>query len=155
MFRVINLFSSFRDAAKERVQYVINEVRLVHCYFLQKQLHNLFVQKSRSSKEKVQIDAVFFRRIMAILKIIIPGIFSPEMGYVLLVAGALVTRSVCDIWMSQNATSIERLVLILLSYKFMLIKIVIIYSSIIGQSLPLFKKNLTSFVVAMPLVSSF
>ena len=103
----------------------------------------------------MQIDAVFFRRIMAILKIIIPGIFSPEMGYVLLVAGALVTRSVCDIWMIQNATSIERLVLILLSYKFMLIKMVIIYSSIIGQSLPLFKKNLTSFVVAMPLVSSF
>jgi len=52
---------------------------------------------------------------------------------VLLVAGALVTRSVCDIWMIQNATSIE--------------------SSIIGQSLPLFKKNLTSFIVAMPLIS--
>ncbi len=64
----------------------------------------------------MQVDAVFIRRIMSILKIIIPGIFSPEMGYVLLVAGALVTRSVCDIWMIQNATSIERLVLILLFF---------------------------------------
>nr|QST14993.1 ABCD3 protein [Diaphanosoma celebensis] len=103
-----------RDAAKERVQYVINE-------------------KSRLSKEKVQVDAVFLQRIFKILKIIIPGVFSPEMGYVLLVAGTLITRSVCDIWMIQNGTSIE--------------------SAIIGQSYPLFKQNLTSFVVAMPLIS--
>lgn len=103
-----------RDAAAERVQYVINE-------------------KARGSKERVQVDGVFAGRIAAILRIIIPGPLSPEMFYMLLVAASLVTRSVCDIWMIQNGTSIE--------------------SAIIGRSLPLFKKHLIGFVAAMPLIS--
>ena len=51
---------------------------------------------------------VFYRRIVAILKIIVPGLFTPEAGFMLLVAAALVSRSICDIWMIKNGTSIER-----------------------------------------------
>ncbi len=57
------------------------------------------------------IDGNFIRRIAAILKIIIPGVFSPEAGFMFLVAAALIARSVCDIWLIQNGTSIERLLL--------------------------------------------
>lgn len=56
------------------------------------------------------IDGTFIRRIAAILRIIIPGVFSPEAGFMVLVAAALVARSSCDIWMIQNSTSIERFV---------------------------------------------
>lgn len=103
-----------RAAAAERVQYVISE-------------------KNRRSAEKVAIDAVFFQRIKAILKIIIPGVFSAEAGFMLLVAAALVSRSICDIWMIQNGTSIE--------------------SAIIGRNAPLFKGHLARFMAAMPLIS--
>ena len=88
-FFVVFFCGLARDAAAERVQYVINE-------------------KARGSKERVQVDGVFAGRIAAILRIIIPGPLSPEMFYMLLVAASLVTRSVCDIWMIQNGTSIER-----------------------------------------------
>jgi len=103
-----------KAAAAERVQYVINE-------------------KSKRSSEKVQIDGVFFRRIVAILKIIVPGVFTPEAGFMLLVAAALVSRSICDIWMIKNGTSIE--------------------SAIIGRNIPLFKKYVGAFIAAMPLIS--
>jgi ATP-binding cassette subfamily D (ALD) protein 3 len=61
----------------------------------------------------VAIDGTFIKRIAAILRIIIPGVFSPEAGFMILVAAALVARSSCDIWMIQNSTSIERLFFII------------------------------------------
>ena len=67
-----------------------------------------WIQKSRKLAEKAQIDAVFLRKIKAILKIIVPGFFSPEAGFLLLVASSLIARSVCDVWLIQNSTSIER-----------------------------------------------
>ena len=68
-----------------------------------------FLQKNKRSGEKVAIDGTFFKRIFAILRIIIPGVFSAEAGFMFLVAGALISRSICDIWLIQNGTSIERL----------------------------------------------
>lgn len=103
-----------RAAAAERVQYVINE-------------------KNKRSAEKVAIDGTFIRRIAAILRIIIPGVFSPEAGFMVLVAAALVARSSCDIWMIQNSTSIE--------------------SAIIGRNFPLFKSYVMQFIAAMPMIS--
>ena len=57
------------------------------------------------------IDGTFIRRIAAILRIIIPGVFSPEAGFMFLVAAALIARSICDIWLIKNGTSIERLLM--------------------------------------------
>nr|CAH0104015.1 unnamed protein product [Daphnia galeata] len=103
-----------RAAAAERIQYVINE-------------------KNKRSAEKVAIDGTFIKRIAAILRIIIPGVFSPEAGFMILVAAALVARSSCDIWMIQNSTSIE--------------------SAIIGRNFPLFKSYVIQFIAAMPMIS--
>ena len=65
-------------------------------------------KKNRRSTEKVAIDGVFFGRMKDILRIIVPGIFSKEAGFMMLVAAALISRSICDIWLIQNGTSIER-----------------------------------------------
>lgn len=107
--KCFTLFSFvFRAAAAERIQYVINEVRISNIHVLQSNF-NIFSQKNKRSAEKVAIDGTFIKRIAAILRIIIPGVFSPEAGFMILVAAALVARSSCDIWMIQNSTSIERL----------------------------------------------
>lgn len=56
---------------------------------------------------KAQVNAVFFRRLYQLLKIGIPGILSPEFGYVFLVAFALVSRTLCDLWLIKKNTLIE------------------------------------------------
>ena len=47
------------------------------------------------------------RRLARLLKIIVPGVLTPEVGYLLLVAAMLVVRTYCDVWMIQNGTAIE------------------------------------------------
>ncbi|KAF6025465.1 ABCD3 [Bugula neritina] len=84
-------------------------------------------------RDKAAVDGVFFRRIMAILKILVPGWFTPEMGYLILVACSLMARTYCDVWMIQNGTAIE--------------------AAIIGRNKSLFLKHLMSYVYAMPLIS--
>lgn len=63
--------------------------------------------QKKKSKTKAQVDAVFFRELKKLLKIIIPGWFTAESSFCLLVAASLVARSFCDIWMIQNATLVE------------------------------------------------
>ena len=113
-----------------------------------------FLQKNKRSAEKVAIDGTFIKRIAAILRIIIPGVFSPEAGFMILVAAALVARSSCDIWMIQNSTSIERLILILKFYNFisLITKFLGCCSAIIGRNFPLFKSYVIQFIAAMPMV---
>lgn len=84
-------------------------------------------------KEKAAVDGVFFRKLLRILKIIIPGWLTPETGYLALVAASLIARTYCDVWMIHNGTSIER--------------------SIIGQDFAGFKTNLLALVYAMPFIS--
>ncbi|KAF8786587.1 ATP-binding cassette sub-family D member 3-like [Argiope bruennichi] len=99
------------------------EIDEVACAYAQKE----------GQKEKVQVDAKFFKQLKAILKIILPGIFSREALYVALIAGTLVGRTLCDIWMIHNGTVIER--------------------AIITQNVPLFRKSLEAFIIAMPMLS--
>ena len=56
---------------------------------------------------KAHVDAAFFRQLRQLLAIGIPGVFSAEAAYVLLIAGSLVARSMCDLWMIQAGTLIE------------------------------------------------
>ncbi|XP_059839922.1 ATP-binding cassette sub-family D member 3a [Hypanus sabinus] len=89
--------------------------------------------EKEGKKEKAVVDKVFFERIWRILKIIVPGMFSQESAYLLLIAVMLVARTYCDVWMIQNGTMIE--------------------SAIIGRSNKDFKRYLLNFVAAMPAIS--
>ncbi|XP_022087262.1 ATP-binding cassette sub-family D member 3-like isoform X1 [Acanthaster planci] len=87
----------------------------------------------KSQKDRAAVDLVFFKRLLQVLKVLIPGWFSAEVGYLALVAFALMARTYCDVWMIQNGTAIE--------------------SSIIGRDINLFKKYLLNFIYAMPAIS--
>ncbi|XP_060686558.1 ATP-binding cassette sub-family D member 3a isoform X2 [Hemiscyllium ocellatum] len=89
--------------------------------------------EKEGKKEKAVVDGVFFARIWRILKIMVPGMFSQESAYLVLIAVMLVARTYCDVWMIQNGTMIE--------------------SAIIGRSTKDFKKYLFNFVAAMPAIS--
>ncbi|XP_064604426.1 ATP-binding cassette sub-family D member 3-like [Liolophura sinensis] len=84
-------------------------------------------------KEKAAVDKVFFRRLLKILRILVPGWFTQEAWYMTIVALALVARTYCDVWMITNGTYIE--------------------SAIIGRDVELFKKYLFRFIYAMPGIS--
>jgi ATP-binding cassette subfamily D (ALD) protein 3 len=66
-----------------------------------------FFQKT-PQKAKVRVDAVFFRQLRHLLSIVIPGPFSSEIGFLLLVALSLIARSVCDLWFIHTVTYIEK-----------------------------------------------
>ncbi|KAF7392067.1 hypothetical protein HZH68_011610 [Vespula germanica] len=82
---------------------------------------------------KAQIDAVFLRQLYKLLTIGIPGILSTEFVFLLLIAGSLIARSMCDLWLINMSTLIE--------------------TSIITMNLALFKKLLLKFVFILPSVS--
>lgn len=85
------LFASFRRKARkveEEVQYLISE--------------------KKETIAKAHVDKRFFRNLIQLLKIVIPGWTSTEAGLLVLVAFSLVARSVCDLWMINNGTKIER-----------------------------------------------
>ncbi|KAH9504673.1 ATP-binding cassette sub- D member 3 [Bulinus truncatus] len=84
-------------------------------------------------KEKAVVNSVFFARLAKILKILIPGFFTIETVYLVMVALSLVARTYADVWMIQNGTSIE--------------------SSIIGRDAQQFKVLLFKFIYAMPVIS--
>jgi len=67
----------------------------------------MVLQKS-PQKMKARVDAVFFRQLCHLLSIVIPGPFSGEVGFLFLVAVALIARSVCDLWLIHTGTYIEK-----------------------------------------------
>ncbi|KAK7501139.1 hypothetical protein BaRGS_00007624 [Batillaria attramentaria] len=84
-------------------------------------------------KERAAVDGVFVRRLARILKILVPGWFTMEAWYLMLVAFSLIARTYADVWMIQNGTAIE--------------------SAIIGRDMALFKTHLFKFIYAMPVIS--
>lgn len=116
------LIFSFRNPATDSIRYVVGEVSKVFCtqicflfhvwlkvyYSINLILQLISQQKSSQSKgQKAHVDAVFLQQLRALWKIIVPGAFSPESGFMCLVAGSLVARSLCDLWMIHNGTLIE------------------------------------------------
>lgn len=65
------------------------------------------LQKPTNKTQKAHVNKQFMRQLQVLLKISIPGIFSAEFGFLILIAVSLVARSLCDIWMIQNGTMIE------------------------------------------------
>lgn len=74
----------------------------------------------------------FVRQLRKLLSITIPGLFSAQSGFLVLIAISLVARSACDIWMIQNGTLVE--------------------TAIINMDRELFIKRLLFFFSGMPLV---
>ena len=87
-----------------------------------------------TQKIKAHVDMTFVRQLRQLLKITIPGFFSAESAFFILVAFSLIARSACDIWMIQNGTLVE--------------------TAIINMDTDLFKKRLFFFFSGMPLVKS-
>ncbi|CAF1223102.1 unnamed protein product [Rotaria sordida] len=91
--------------------------------------------KSHLTKQdqNVAVDKKFFRKLIVLLKILIPRVFCGESLFLVLVAISLVARTYADVWMIHTTTSVE--------------------SAIIGRSSILFKECLSRFAYAMPLLA--
>lgn len=85
-----------------------------------------------TKKVKAHVDVTFWRQLKQLLKITVPGFFSTETAFLLLVALSLIGRSASDIWMIQNGTLVE--------------------TAIINMDKELFIKRLLFFFSGMPLV---
>jgi len=69
------------------------------------------VPASGQKKEKIAVDAVFFKRLWRLLKVIVPGFLTPETGFMMLVSLSLVSRTMADLWIIATSTSIERAII--------------------------------------------
>ncbi|CAH2075551.1 unnamed protein product, partial [Iphiclides podalirius] len=98
---------------EERVQYMIKD-------------------KDKKSP-KAQVDARFFAELIALWKIMVPGLWSKESGFMMLIALSLVSRTMCDLWLIQHTTLVE--------------------GSIIAMNQKEFRRLLIQFFLAMPLIS--
>ncbi|CAD6219400.1 GSCOCT00004952001.2-RA-CDS [Cotesia congregata] len=90
-------------------------------------------EEKPKSPPKAHVNAAFFKQLRVLLSIGIPGLFTPETGFILLVAGSLVARSLCDLWMIRISTLIE--------------------GTIVNMDGPMFKKRLLTFLAALPMIS--
>ena len=92
---------------------------------------SLFTNKSKQENQRAspKVDLHFWKRFWNLLKIMIPGILTPEFGYVILAGSVMIARTLCDIWMIKNGTDIE--------------------SAIIGRDIKLFRMYLLRFFSMM------
>ncbi|OXU24813.1 ATP-binding cassette sub-family D member 3 [Nasonia vitripennis] len=91
------------------------------------------IKEEKPKRPKAHVDGEFFKQLRQLLAIGIPGVFTPEAGYVFLVAAALVSRSLCDLWLIHTGTLIE--------------------TSIVNMDAELFKKRLFRFMATLPVIS--
>jgi len=68
-------------------------------------------KRQGASRNKVAVDAVFVKRLLKLVKIVIPNLFSKELGYIVLVAVMMLVRTYCDLWMIASTTYIERIII--------------------------------------------
>lgn len=66
------------------------------------------ITEKKQTTLKAHVDKQFFKQLYELIKIIVPGWASRESGYLFLVAISLIARSLCDLWMINNGTKIER-----------------------------------------------
>lgn len=102
-----------RNAVHSEVQYVVGD--------------------KSPQKMKARVDAVFFRQLRHLLSVVIPGPFSGEVGFLFLVALALIARSLCDLWLIHTSTYIE--------------------NAIVNMDRKLFISKITLFLTGMPVIS--
>uniref|UniRef100_A0A7I4Y4Z4 ATP-binding cassette sub-family D member 3 n=1 Tax=Haemonchus contortus TaxID=6289 RepID=A0A7I4Y4Z4_HAECO len=93
----------------------------------------ILTKSGQPSKDKAHVDGAFFMKLWRIMKILIPGPFSMEMFYMLLVAVSLLCRTYADLYMIVTATGIE--------------------ASIISRDRLLFLIKVVQYGLAMPALS--
>ena len=67
-----------------------------------------FIKEKIEPTTKAHVDIVFFKQLMKLIKIAIPSWTSLEAGLLVVIAGSLVARSLCDLWIINFGTKIER-----------------------------------------------
>lgn len=72
------------------------------------------MQEEKPKGSRAHVNVRFFKQLYQLLKIGIPSMVSLEMAFVLLIAGTLTIRSICDFWMINMITSVDAYVLIFL-----------------------------------------
>ncbi|XP_071542672.1 ATP-binding cassette sub-family D member 3 [Panulirus ornatus] len=107
--------SQNRELSSDQVKFVVNE------------------SGSSSDRRRAQVNREFLKSLKGILRILVPGFWTAESGYLILVAASLVVRSMCDIWMIHNGTLIE--------------------SAIISKDMNNFLRHLLELLLAMPAIS--
>ncbi|ETV92478.1 hypothetical protein, variant [Aphanomyces invadans] len=68
-------------------------------------------EKKKGQDKKVAINKDFLDRFIRLFRIIVPGLWTPEVAYALLVAGLLTARTTFDITILHMMTSIERAII--------------------------------------------
>lgn len=76
---------------------------------MEEDLKYLITEKTEA-KVKVQVDRKLFVQLCQLFKIVVPGWATPESGMFFLIAVSLIARSICDLWMINQGTKIERFV---------------------------------------------
>lgn len=85
---------------KAKIEENINEIQFV--------INEGHTNNNNNKKRKAGVaNKKFTAQLCYLIKLIIPGFLSIEIGYVLLIALSLMTRSCCDMWMIQTGTKVE------------------------------------------------
>ncbi|CAI5741982.1 unnamed protein product [Peronospora destructor] len=74
-------------------------------------LHSEFLAKRQGSRDQVAINWDFVGRFRRLFKILVPGVWTAEVGFAALVAVMLVTRTSFDIVVLHTFTAIERAII--------------------------------------------
>ncbi|XP_012240870.1 ATP-binding cassette sub-family D member 3 [Bombus impatiens] len=90
-------------------------------------------EEEKPKGPRAHVNVRFFRQLYQLLKIGIPSMVSLEMAFVLLIAGTLTIKSICDFWMINMITSVD--------------------ASILRMDKPSFKRNLLRFLCLIPVIS--
>lgn len=85
----------------------------VICLFRAKQqvleeIKYMIKEEAVEAKPKAHVDRQFFKQLTQLMRICVPGWTSPEAGLLVVVAASLVARTMCDLWMINHSTKIER-----------------------------------------------
>lgn len=75
--------------------------------FSKQQKNELTSNKKNDKKDKVAVNKQFFRKLWKLIKVLIPKFASPETGFLVLVAGSLIARTLADVFLIFIGTSIE------------------------------------------------
>lgn len=102
---------------------------------------NRFLAKNADAKsgggkkgaDRAHVDLAFIRRLLRIVRILIPSPFCMELLFMALIALTLLLRTYADVWMIQTSTGIE--------------------AAIIARKRGLFWKSTMHYLMCMPLVS--
>ncbi|XP_030761542.1 ATP-binding cassette sub-family D member 3 [Sitophilus oryzae] len=91
------------------------------------------ISEKKEPRTKVQVDRKLFIQLGQLFRIVVPGWASTESSMFFLIAGSLIARSLCDLWMINHGTKIE--------------------SAIISMDKQLFYKRLLKFLMTLPVIA--